>query len=147
MAKGIRWLLWGELARCAAAGLGVPTRVRETYRGLSFGGFMELFLLMLLVPCALALAGCIALHRHSLRTGRLRYSLIASVLQLLAPLPWLGLLVAFGYSIWTPDIGAYWCEWAMAAGAAAGVLGFAACLLWMVAAYIKEKRSDTHEAV
>ena len=29
MAKGIRWLLWGELAMCAASLLGVPTRDLE----------------------------------------------------------------------------------------------------------------------
>lgn len=140
--KAIRWFLRGELAFCGAALLGTAWRVLENYRGLSFGGFMALFDLVLLVPCALALAGCIALHRRSLRTARPLPSLIASALQTLVPLPWLGLLALFGYEMWTPRPAEYWCEWLMAAGAAAGAAGFALCLLWLAAEAVQRKRSN-----
>ena len=48
--KGIRCFLWGELLLCGASLAGVAYRVRENYQGLSFGGFMALFLLLLLFP-------------------------------------------------------------------------------------------------
>ena len=63
--KGIRCFLWGELLLCGASLAGVAYRVRENYQGLSFGGFMALFLLLLLFPCFLALAGCIPLSSPS----------------------------------------------------------------------------------
>lgn len=140
--KVIRWFLRGELAFCGASLLGTAWRVLENYRGLSFGGFMALFDLVLLVPCALALAGGIALHRRTLKTARPLFSLIASALQVLAPLPWLGLLALFGYEMWTPKPAEYWCEWAMAAGTAAGVAGFALCLVWLGAEAVQRKRSS-----
>ena len=145
--KGIRCFLWGELLLCGASLAGVAYRVRENYQGLSFGGFMGLFLLLLLFPCFLALAGCIPLHLRTLKTGRPFFSLIASLLQGLAPVLWLWLLTAFGYKLWTPDLAAYWCEWAMMAGMLAGGLGFVLCLAWLVAECVKKGKGKNYEAV
>lgn len=144
--KAVRCFLWTELAFCGASLLGTAFRVRENLQGLSFGGFMALFDLMLLVPCALLLAGCIALHRQSMKTARPCFSLIALVLQGLAPLLWLWLLTLFGYNLLTPKPAEYWCEWAMLAGAAAGVLGLVPCLVWLAAETIKKRRTP-HETV
>ncbi len=108
---------------------------------------MALFLLLLLFPCFLALAGCIPLHLRTLKTGRPLFSLIASLLQGLAPVLWLWLLTAFGYKLWTPDLAAYWCEWAMMAGMLAGGLGFVLCLAWLVAECVKKGKGKNYEAV
>lgn len=107
--------LFADLALAAAALGSTVYQTGVMADGLSFGGFFVLFLLLLLKLCYLGLIGALFLVPWSIKTRKARFAAIGAVLQILSPIPWLGLCLAFGYESFQ------WCELVMLAGIAAGI--------------------------
>ena len=107
--------LWADLAMVVISLCCTTRMMQDMADGLSFGGFFVLFVLVVLGIYYIALIGALFLLPLSIRSGKARLAAIAAVLQILAPIPWLWLIRAFGYPF-------SWLEIVMIAGIAAGAV-------------------------
>ena len=108
-------LFWADVLLAAVSLVCTAYVLQDIYDGLSFGGFGALFVLLVLAPYFMALAGAVVLLLWSARSGRRWTAAVAVVLEIIGPIPWLWLVSAFGYPL-------SWFELLMVACAAAGVL-------------------------
>ncbi|GFI61058.1 hypothetical protein IMSAG049_00211 [Clostridiales bacterium] len=68
--------------------------IRETYDGMSFGGFMALFMLLILIPYFfVSILILIMLNSKNIRLWQ-----IACILQIICPAPWILLVYSFEHS-------------------------------------------------
>lgn len=91
-------LFWADAVITAISFVCTAHYLRDIYDGLSFGGFGALFPLLILFVYFLALGTALLLLWMSLKTGRRLLAGLAAGVQILAPVPWLLLVLAFEYS-------------------------------------------------
>ena len=108
-------LFWADVLLAAVSLVCTAYILRGIYDGLSFGGFGALFMLLVLAPYFMALAGAVVLLLWSVRSGRRWPAAVAAILEIVVPIPWIWLGNAFGYPL-------SWYELLMVACAAAGML-------------------------
>lgn len=116
--QNLNWknvLFWADVLLAAVSLVCTAYILQDIYDGLSFGGFGALFMLLVLSPYFMALAGAVVLLLRFVRPGRRWPAAVAAVLEIIGPIPWIWLVSAFGYPL-------SWYELLMVACAAAGVL-------------------------
>ena len=107
--------LFADLAFIVAALACTVHMIGDMADSLSFGGFFILFLIVVLGVYFLGLIGALFLLPLSVRTGKARFAAIAAILQVLSPLPWLRIYLAYNYDVFS------WYEIIMLVGVAAGI--------------------------
>lgn len=89
-------LFWADIVITAVSLVCTAYYLWDIYDYMSFGGFEALFFLLFLFPYFLAMATVLLLLAMAAKTGRRVLAVIAAVVQILSPIPWLLLYLAFG---------------------------------------------------
>lgn len=100
-----------------AALAGATYMIYMTNQYMSFGGFFSLFLLLILVPYFLVTIISLVLLLLHIKKNTRRLDMVAFVLQIAAPIPWLLLLGAF-------HSGGSWFEMILILQIIAGIMSF-----------------------
>lgn len=93
-------LLWMDLVLVVICLFCTAYMKREMADGLSFGGYFILFLLAILKLYFMTLIGSLLLLLLTICSGKIRFAVIAAVLQVPASIPWLWLALLVGYLSW-----------------------------------------------
>ena len=93
-------LLWADLVLVVVCLFSTSYIRQEMADGLLFGGYFILFLLAILKLYLMALFGSLLLLPLAIFSRKIRFAVIAAVLQIPASIPWLWLACLIGHLSW-----------------------------------------------